>query len=168
MEKVKFRVGIVWIQIPLSVLVPSFHLCNHLPSHLITSWKKIEKILSVRFSLHREGKIIPSRHSLNTNTKYPSWYHTSIHPFFIPSMYQVISSQVAKILNFDIWTSHDRGTSFLRLTFYSHLNNIFAKMTEVQVLSDLELFTTHLILLSLPWQRYLKSDILVGTNTLTK
>ena len=38
MEKVKFRVGVVWMEIPLSVLVPSFHLCNHLPSHLITSW----------------------------------------------------------------------------------------------------------------------------------
>ena len=37
----------VWIEIPLSVLVPSFHpsfhLCNHLPSHLIQSWKKSRK-----------------------------------------------------------------------------------------------------------------------------
>ena len=80
-------------------------------------------------------------------------------------MYQVISSQVAKILNFDIWTSHDRGTSFLRLrTFYSHLNNIFAKTTEVQVFSRLRTFYT---LISLPWQRYLKTIPLVGTNTLT-
>ena len=104
--------------------------------------EKIEKILSVRFSLHREGKIIPSRHSMNTNTI----IRPSIHPFFFPSMYQVISSQVEKILNFHISSSHDRGTSFLRLTFYSHLNNIFAKTTEVQVFSDLELFT-HLSLL---------------------
>ena len=87
-------------QIPLSVLVPSFHssflLSIHVPSHLQSSCKNIK-----------------------------FWYLN------LPRQRYKFSET---------------------LTFYSHLNNIFAKTTEVQVFSDLELFTHIWTIFSLKWQ----------------
>ena len=56
--------------------------------------KKIEKILSVRFSLHREGKIIPSRHSLNTNTIIRLG---TILPFILSSFHPCTKSSPVKL-----------------------------------------------------------------------
>ena len=57
--------------------------------------KKVEKILSVRFSLHREGKIIPSRPSLkNTNTIIRLG---TILPFNLPSFQPSIKLSPLKL-----------------------------------------------------------------------